>query len=146
MRRRRGRNSHRNSKVDPATKALAQKLAVSFRDPKAGERALAVIHDIRKSSAERAEAARQLGQLKPPTALTVLLSLSRQEIDPAVRLESCRALANFDGPEVSREILLWWKKYAPADRAAMVNVLAGNKAWARDLLAAVARAMSPRPI
>jgi putative heme-binding domain-containing protein len=124
---------------DPATKVLAQKLAVSFRDPKAGERALAVIHDVQKPSAERVEAARQLGQLKPPTALTVLLSASRQEIDPAVRLECCRALANFDGSEVSREILSWWKKYAPADRAAMVNVLAGNKAWARDLLAAVAK-------
>jgi putative membrane-bound dehydrogenase-like protein len=124
---------------DPATRSLAQKLAVNFRDPKAGERALAVIHDIRKSSAERAEAARQLGQLKPPTALTVLLSASRQEIDPAVRLESCRALANFDEPNVSREILVWWKKYAPAERAALVNVLAGNKAWARDLLTAVAK-------
>lgn len=128
-----------NLSANPATKDLAHKLAVSFRDPKAGERALAAIIDVRKSSAERIEAARHLGELKPATALTVLLSLSRQEADPAVRLECCRALAHFEGPEVSREILSWWKKYPPADRAAMVNVLAGNKAWSRDLLAALSR-------
>src|SRR5207237_2195043 len=105
--------------ADPATKALAQKLAVSFRDPAAGQRALNEIHDIRRSAAERAEAARQLGQLKPPSALTVLLSLTRQEGDPAVRLEGSRASGYSCGPNVPLQIPMGLERYGAGDRTGL---------------------------
>ena len=38
---------------DPATKALAQKLAVSFRDPAAGKRAMASFEGLERPTAER---------------------------------------------------------------------------------------------
>jgi putative membrane-bound dehydrogenase-like protein len=124
--------------ANPQVQRLARALAVAFRDPAAVQRALAIVRDSKKPSEERAEAIRQLAQLKAAEAPTLFLSLARQENDLGVRQEAARGLAALDKPDLAKDILAAWKSYPPPVRGELVNVLAGNRAWAKDLLAAVA--------
>jgi putative heme-binding domain-containing protein len=124
--------------ANPQVQRLARALAVAFRDPAAVQRALVIVRDQKKPSGERAEAVRQLAQLKAVEGPTLFLSLTQQDNDPSLRLEAARGLSAFDEPELAKEILSAWKSYPPPVRGELVNVLAGNRAWAKDLLAAVA--------
>src|SRR4029079_15092469 len=112
--------------------------AGAFRDPAAVQRALVIVRDQKKSSPERTEAIRQLAQLKAAEAPELFMSLTTQENDADVRLEAARGLAAFDNANLPKDILAAWKSYPPPVRGELVNVLAGNRAWAKDLLAAVA--------
>src|SRR5262249_46401139 len=80
----------------PQVQRLARALAVAFRDPAAVQRALAIVRDSKKPSGERAEAVRQLAQLKAVEAPALFLSLAHQQDDAEVRLEAARGLAAFD--------------------------------------------------
>src|SRR5262249_5793668 len=101
-------------------------------------RALAIVRDAKKSSGERAEAIRQLAQLKATEAPALLLPLAQKDNDADVRFEAARGLAAFDNANLPKDILVAWKSFPPPVRGELVNVLAGNRAWAKDLLAAVA--------
>jgi putative heme-binding domain-containing protein len=54
-----------------------------------------------------------------------------------LRAEAIRSLGGFDTPQLSKDLLGNWSSYSPALRNEIVNVLAGRKDWASDLLAAV---------
>src|SRR5262249_10154130 len=61
-----------------------------------------------------------------------------------IRGEACGAVAAYDSPEVGKAVLAAWKGYPPAVRGEAVNLLAGRKEWARELLAAVGSKQVPR--
>ncbi|MBX9584997.1 MAG: HEAT repeat domain-containing protein [Gemmataceae bacterium] len=122
---------------DPKLVPLVNKLAVNFRDPAAVKRAVAAATGADKSDA-RAEAVRQLGQLKVAETLPVVLDLLKKDPDVAVRAEAARALAAFDDPKVPAELVAAWKGLPPAARPDVVNTLASRKEWARALLQAMA--------
>lgn len=123
---------------NPKLVALANKLAVSFRDPEAVARALGVLKNTEKTTPERAEAIRQLAQLKAPEAAKLFRELASQASAPLpIRVEAVRGLAAFADPGTPAAVLAPWKDYPPEVRTEVVNVLAGRKEWAKALLLAL---------
>ncbi len=123
---------------NPKLVALANKLAVSFRDPAALKRALDAAANTGLTAEVRAEAVRQLGSIKAPEAGTLLLNLVRKDAAEAVRVEAARALAGFDNPKIPTELLAAWKDFSKGLRPEVVNTLATRKEWAKTLLTAMA--------
>jgi putative membrane-bound dehydrogenase-like protein len=118
---------------------LANSLAVKFRDPEAVKKALAVARDTTKETAERVAAVRDLGVARDPATLQSIIDLARRDGPSELRAEAVRALGGFDSPKLSKDLLGGeWSQYTPALKSEVVNVLAGRKEWAADLLAAVA--------
>ena len=129
---------------DREVERLARRLAVNFRDPAAVRRALATLRDGSRSTAERRDAVRDLALARPPAARRPLLDIVLHDKDTGLRGEACRALAGYDSADIAPVILGGWKSYPPAVRVEAVNLLAGRKDWARDLLAAVGQKKVPR--
>src|SRR5207253_11001048 len=111
---------------------------VSFKDPKAIARAVEAAGNIKLPTEDRVEAVRQLGQLKAPETVPLLLNLLRKDPVTAVRAEAARALAAFDDPKLGAQILAGWKDYPRAIQPDVVNTLATRKEWAKALLQAMA--------
>ena len=122
---------------DPKHVALANKLAVAFRDPKAIQRALVAAGDPAIKADVRTEAIRQLAAIKPTEAVPLLLKLFDHDPETAVRAEAARALAAFDSPTIPKGLLADWKNVPPSVRADAVNTLATRKEWAKLLLQAM---------
>jgi putative heme-binding domain-containing protein len=123
---------------------LARKVAVNFRDPEAVRRALAVAQDGQKPVAQRLEAVRDLALARPPQAQKPLLDLLAKEQSSELRAEACRALAGYNSTEIPGAVLKDWKNYPPPVRVEAVNLLAGRKDWAAQLLDAVGKKDVPR--
>lgn len=123
---------------EPRLAGLANKLAVSFRDPAATRRALDTAKDAAKDAAARAEAVRQLGTLRPPEAAPLLLDLVKGADPVPLRSEAARALAGFDNPKLPADLLAGWKGYPREVRADVVTTLASRKDGAKALLGAMA--------
>jgi putative heme-binding domain-containing protein len=123
---------------DPRLVPLANKLAVSFRDPAAIQRALAGARDATKDAAARAEAVRQLAALRPPEAAPLLLDLVKADGPVGLRTEAARALAAFDAPKLPADLLAGWKGYPREVKADVVTTLASRKDSAKALLTAMA--------
>ncbi len=117
--------------------ALANKLAVSFRDPAAVARALKLAADAGQPAEARTEAVRQVAALKAPKGAELLLKLMAGDAPIGVKVEAARGLAAFDSPAVPKQVLAAWADTPPAVRAELVTVLAGRKESAKQLLAAV---------
>ena len=123
---------------DPKLTALANKLAVAFRDPAALKRAITAAADVKLTVEVRTEAIRQLGSIKAPETIALLLNLVKKDTAEAVRAEAARALAGFDKPNIAADLLAGWKDYPKELRPDVVNTLAGRKEWAKALLTAMA--------
>ncbi|MDY3551782.1 HEAT repeat domain-containing protein [Gemmata sp. JC717] len=125
---------------NPKLVALANKLAVSFRDPVAVKRALDSAANPKLAVEARGEAVRQLALLKPAEALPLLVALTSKAPDApdALRAEAVRALAAFDGPTVPNALLGNWKDVPKSVRPDAVSTLSTRKEWARALLTALA--------
>ncbi len=117
---------------------LVNRLAVSFRDPKAIERAILVLRDGTQSDELRVEAVRQLASMKAPDADGLFLSVLRQGFPVPVKLAAARGLAAFDRPTIAADVLKEWKGFTPQLRSELVGTLATRKEWARALLQAMA--------
>jgi putative membrane-bound dehydrogenase-like protein len=124
--------------------SYAKALAINFRDPAAVRAALAVARDKDFRPFERADSIRALGLLRPDEGRAVLLEVALTDQNANLRVEALRALSGYDGPDIPREVLKGWKDFPPAVRSEAVNLLAGRKEWARDLLAAVGDKRVPR--
>src|SRR5262249_4618950 len=130
--------------ANPEVRRLARRLAVNFQDLQALRRSLAMLLDNKNPLAERLDAVRDLGIAHPAEARRPLQDLLAQEANTELRCEICRALAGYDQPEVARSVLAGWKDYPPSVRTEAVNLLAGRKEWARELLRAVGKQEVPR--
>jgi len=124
---------------DEQVRELAGRLAVSFQDRQAIARALALAGDVKKPLEQRLGALRDVARAHPPEGLKMLPSLVLGTEDLALRIEACRALSTYDSADIPRRILAGWKSFPPALRAEAVNLLAGRKFWAKELLAAVGK-------
>jgi putative membrane-bound dehydrogenase-like protein len=129
---------------DDRVRDLARRLAVNFQDPQAIARALALAGDVKKPLDLRLDSLRDVALAHPPEGLKVLPALVLGTDDLAVRIEACRTLAGYDNVEIARRILGGWKSFPPALRGEAVNLLAGRKAWAKELLTAVGAKAVPR--
>jgi putative membrane-bound dehydrogenase-like protein len=129
---------------DLGVQRLALRLAVNFHDLQALRHSLAVALDTQKTIPERTDALRDLAIAHPAEALRPLQDLLIHEPDPLLRCEVCRVLGGYDQPEIARAVIVAWRSYPPAVRVEAVNLLAGRKQWARELLAAVGRNEVPR--
>lgn len=123
---------------DPKLVALANKLAVNFRDPAALKRATGIAANTGLTAEVRAEAVRQLGALRAAETAPLLIKLVRKDASNLVRAEATRALAGFDAANIPTELLAGWKDYPKELRSDVVNTLATRKEWARALLQAMA--------
>lgn len=119
---------------DPRLVRLADKLAVNFRDPAALKRAHAAVHDDSLPADRRAEALRQVVQMRHPDALPLVRSLLRTAPDLRLRVEAARLLATFDTPAFGAEAVRDWKTLPKEVRGELVNSLASRKPWAKALL------------
>ena len=122
---------------DPKLVPLANKLAVSFRDPAAVKRAIDTAMNTGFAVEDRTEGVRQLALLKPTEGVKVLLALAGNDAVLAVRAEAVRSLAAFDDAKVPAELLAKWKDYPKELRGDLVNTLATRKEWAKALLNAM---------
>ncbi len=122
---------------EPRLVALVNRLAVNFRDPAAIDRATKVLNDSAQPVEARAEAVRQLAQLKAPRIETLFVALIRQNPTLQVKIEAARGLAVVDDPKVPGELFKMWATIPPPVRAELVGTLAGRKAWAKELLQAM---------
>jgi putative heme-binding domain-containing protein len=129
---------------DPQVQHLALRLAVNFHDLQVLRRCLAVALDNQKAIQERSDALRDLAIAHPAEALRPLEELLIHEPDTLLRCEVCRVLGGYDKPEIARAVISGWKDYPPPVRVEAVNLLAGRKDWARELLAAVGSKEVPR--
>ncbi|MBM3981383.1 MAG: c-type cytochrome [Planctomycetes bacterium] len=123
---------------NPKLVALANKLAVSFRDPAALKRAMGTLLSTKFTEDQRAEAARQLAAIRAPEGVPVLLNALTADKSELVRAEVVRALAAFDHPRIVPALLDNWKEFPKGLRPEVVNTLATRKEWARALLEAMA--------
>jgi putative membrane-bound dehydrogenase-like protein len=131
---------------DPKLVALANKLAVSFRDPEAIKRAVAVAVNTGLPAEPRVEAVRQIGTLKVKEAVPLLLNMLRKDAEVSVRCEAARSLAAFDAPNLAADILSTWKDYPRPVQADVVNTLSARKEWAKALLTAMAAGKVDRAV
>ena len=125
--------------LEPKFTVPVNKLSVSFRDPEAVQRALGVLSDVKKPDADRAEAVRQLTQLKAKEAPDLFRKLALDGTEKAmpVRIEAARGLVAFDRPDLPKAVLAKWKELPPALQSELVNTLAARKPWAMELLKAM---------
>jgi putative membrane-bound dehydrogenase-like protein len=130
--------------ADPEVQRRARRLAVRFHDVQALRGALAAAIDTKRRGQERIDAVHDLAEARPPEALRPLEQLLAHDANLELRCEACRALAGYEDPEIARAVVAGWAAYPPAVRAEAVNLLAGRRAWARELLAAVERKEVPR--
>ncbi len=119
-------------------KALANKLAINFRDVEAIQAALVVVTDDKAPVMDRVGAIRDLASAKPSAALAPLQKLAVSDAPIELRIEAIRALASFNDPSVPKQLIALWEKYPLALKGEVINVLAGRKDWAKELLDAVA--------
>ncbi len=115
---------------------LVNKLAVAFRDPEAQRRAFDIL--MRPNSIEaRLEAVRQLGQLKGQDSYDAIRTVAAYDQQLAVQTEAARQLANFNKPELAKDLLSQWSKLPAPVRAELVNTFASRQSWAMELMKAV---------
>jgi putative membrane-bound dehydrogenase-like protein len=118
---------------------FVNKLAVSFRDPAAVKRALALAVDPDIAREVRIDSIRQIAVLKPKEGVATLLGLVKKEPVNTVRSEAIRALAAFDDDAVPGFLFGLWKDLPKELQPEAVNTLATRKEWAKALLQAMAQ-------
>jgi putative membrane-bound dehydrogenase-like protein len=124
---------------DTDVRRMARRLAVKFRDPEAVRRSIACLVDKTRPSGERIDAAADLGDVHPAEALKPMEKALLSEKDPRLLSEVCRSLTTYQDREIGPVVLSGWRRLPPSVRVEAVNLLAGRKEWAGDLLTAVAR-------
>jgi putative membrane-bound dehydrogenase-like protein len=123
---------------------LTRRLTINFRDKEAIERALATAQDATKPMKERRDAIHDLSLVHPAEALGPLETLLKQETNADLLAEVCRALSAYSDPAIAKVVVSGWKQYPQPVRTEAVNLLAGRKEWAKQLLTAVGSKDVPR--
>ncbi|MGL6096158.1 MAG: DUF7133 domain-containing protein, partial [Fimbriiglobus sp.] len=122
----------------PKLDDLLNRLAVSFRDPAAVKRAIAVLNAPDAPDDRRIEAVRELAELRADDAVPLFRTLAGKTDAPvSLRVEAVRALAGFARKDTPVAVLAGWKTYPPAVKSEAVTLLAGRKDWAAALLLAM---------
>jgi putative membrane-bound dehydrogenase-like protein len=125
--------------TDLEIQSLALRLAVILGDVDAARQAISLASDPRAALRQRIDAVRDLTIARPSGACAALIRLAVEDANPQVRREACRALSAFDEPNVPGRLIAGWGSYDPPMRSEVLNVLAGRKPWATELLSALAR-------
>ena len=93
----------RAAKLAPADARIQNDLGTAYlaqnrfdRALPALKRAVEIAVNTGLGADERAEAVRQLGAIKAPETVAILLNMARKDVAQSVRVEAVRALAGFD--------------------------------------------------
>ena len=122
---------------DGLVRELAYRLAVSFGDPAAIQRAMEIVYNPKASSSSRSQAVHDLARLQPSAAANLFITLARDDKQLPVRIEAARGLAQFDSPKIAEQIVGDWPSLTPVVKNELINTLASRKPWAKRLLAAI---------
>lgn len=116
-------------------------LALQLRrgDPKAVEKALSVIGNLKAKKNERLQLIRIFGQIRKKQSIPVLLALIGKTKDASVRQAALLALQSYDDPLIGREILKLYRGFSPEAQEVAWNLLSSRVVWARQLLDAMAK-------
>ena len=120
---------------DAEVKKLAQALAVNFRDLAAARAALAVAPRSRRRPVGRAHRGGPRPRHRPHRRGE---AAAARDAAQAKTTSNCRRrsahLGGYDGKDIPPAVLKGWKDYPPDVRTEAVNLLAGRKEWAGELL------------
>jgi putative membrane-bound dehydrogenase-like protein len=108
-----------------------RELSVVFGDGRAVDDIKRIVLDDKLDVPARLTALKSLIDAKPPNLRTVCESL----LDvPPLSTAAARGLALFDDPAIARRLIESYRKFVPADRPAVLDVLVSRRAFAKVLL------------
>jgi putative heme-binding domain-containing protein len=122
---------------DQQVQGLARRLALRFGEHEPVRLLVKLVRDASQPADKRVEAIRDLAAAAPAEGRDLLLELFAHDPNLDVRTEACRALAAYDSPDIPSQLLSRWNQLPLTLRTEVVNLLAGRRLWARDLLRAV---------
>lgn len=106
-------------------------------EPEAVAEALRIIADERADPARRAQWIGVLGELHPPQALDVFLSVAASSRNEALQSAALAALTAYDDARIPATVLRLYRDLPESVREAAQSLLTSRLPWARALLAAV---------
>ncbi|MER3416349.1 MAG: hypothetical protein C4297_09090 [Gemmataceae bacterium] len=129
---------------DSRTSALAHRVALLMRDPKALAQAKEAILDTRLPASSRIEAMQTLALLAPEDSVQALLRVLDSDPDLGVRIAAARHLSASADASLAARVLARWSSYPAQVRQELVLTLRSRKPWARALLHAVGQGQVAR--
>ena len=116
-------------------------LSIVFGDGRALDEVRKIALDTGADLSARDSALKTLIEARPPDLRTVCTQLLEAR---NLNATAARGLALFDDPEIGRSLAASYRKFQPADRAAVMDVLASRPAFAASLLREMAAGKIPR--
>lgn len=126
---------------DAANQERVRELSLLFGDGRALGEVVAVAKDAEATLEQRRAALRSLIEARPPELRELCLALLEVR---GLGGDAVRGLALFDEEKLGREIAKRWGKYAPEERAGVLETLISRPAWAAALLAEMAAGKVPK--
>ncbi len=116
-------------------------LSILFGDGRALDDVKQIALDAKAEIAARESALKTLIEARPPD----LRSICEQLLETrGLNTLAAGGLALFDDPEIGLKLAKSYRKFSPADRAAVIGTLVSRPAFAKSLLAEVAAGRIPR--
>jgi putative heme-binding domain-containing protein len=114
-------------------------LQVRQKKPEAVARALAVIANDRADVNERLQYVQVFGEVRQGQCVPTLLALVSGTRDEALRIAALTSLQLYDEPAIAADVIRHYSRLTDDSRAAAHTLLVSRKAWAVQLLNAVAQ-------
>ena len=123
----------------PSRSVALIRLAARMGDSRAIAPARRLVANSHADQADRLAMIELLGQLHGPDDLPVLLALVEPAASQALQRAALAAIGQFQQPEIAAALLARYRSASPPIGERMIGLLCSRPAWARELLAAVAR-------
>ncbi len=121
--------------------AALRDLGAVFGDGRALDEVKAIAMDARADIPARQSALRALIESRPPELRAICESLLEVR---GVNAAAARGLALFDAPEIGATLAASYRKFLPADRPAVMEVLVSRAAFVKPMLELIADGKIPR--
>lgn len=127
--------------ADASLQDLVTGIGQLFGDPKASAAQLAILKDASAPVEKRREILQSFARDSYMPALDMIIALLG---DATLRRDAIRALASYDSPRVSNQLLRRYDSFAPSEKAEAVLTLSGRKTTADPLVAALKNGTIPK--
>ena len=106
-----------------------------------------IVSDESAAEAERVGAARLVGYRarRDSKDRDLLVSLLRPQVSPGLQQAAVAALGRTDDPKLADVLLVDWKRYSPAIRNAILDVVLSRTVWTSSLLSCLEDGCVPPP-
>ncbi|HUY36198.1 MAG TPA: PVC-type heme-binding CxxCH protein [Pirellulales bacterium] len=135
--------------VEAMSKVGGQSIVLGLRQGQAEAvaKALATVADDKADTNERLQYAQIFGEVRQPQSVRVLLDLVAKTNDEGLRMAALTSLQLYDDAAIPPAVIDLYGKMSDDGRSVAQSLLAGRKAWARQLLEAVEAAkIDPRSL